>query len=271
MNFLTGSKYYGLEYAALIPYNPPFAESRPRICEPYYANIYYYPQLDFISSYASQKKWHWAESRSDMIAGFVPRGNVMNILGSLALYLATYRYVYGAGATVKFPGSEKGWKTRTIDCDQTLLARFNIFLSTAKKNESNGQPWNIGDGEISTWSYRFPRIAEWFGLQGVCPSPGEDEGEKAESWWRNIGSNSYAKMVQHFGLKERHMGDWQWTFMRTCTTTFCYDRFLDLGKAKALGWDKFQDPSAGYLRGLEEYASHRIIPKWEKEQDNISQ
>lgn len=255
-------QYYGLEFSDHVPYDPPFAESKPRIPEPFYSKIHYYPQLDFIASFSEGKTWRWAEVRADLIAGFVPRGNVMNIVEDMAIFLATYRFVNGAGAKVTFPGTEVGWNMKTINCDSTLLARFNVWLSTVKAKEADGEAWNVGDGDISSWHQIFPKMAAWFGLEAVAPKAGQDGGAEAQAWWREKGAEAYGKMVKEMGLKETVMGEWQWGFLRACTSMFVRDRYFDLRKVRALGWDEKQDPVEGFLKGLDWYAEFGVIPKW---------
>lgn len=186
----------------------------------------------------------------------------MNIVEDLALFLATYRYVKGAGAKVTFPGTEAGWKTRTIVCDATLLARFNVWLSTVKAKEVDGEAWNVGDGDITSWNEIFPAIAAWFGLEAIAPRAGQDGGAEAQAWWKEKGAEAYGGMVKEMGLKESVMGEWQWGFLRACTSFFFRDRYFDLSKAKALGWNERQDAVEGYLKGFERYAEFGVIPRW---------
>lgn len=197
-----------------------------------------------------------------MITGFVPRGNVMNIVEVMAVFLSTYRYAHGDGAMIKFPGTEQGWNTKAINCDSTLLARFNIWLSTVKARQANGEAWNLGDGDVTSWKEVFPQIAAWFGLEAVAPSAGEDGGAEAYAWWKEKGSEAYKKMVEEKGLKGLEMGEWQWGFLRACTSVFVRDRYLDLRKGRALGWHETQEPTKGFLNAFDRYASFHAIPKW---------
>lgn len=223
--------------------------------------IYFYSQIDWISSYAKGKHWQWADSRPDMLAGFVPTGGFMNIVGFLAIYMATYRKVHGAGAKIKFPGNKKAWDTRFTDCNQILLGRFNVWLSTSEK-QINGEAYNVASGNITSWAHTFPQTAKWFGLEAVAPEGEEDGGEEAFNWWQQTGASAYSDMVKAEGLKERDLGPGQWGFLRACTGYFSLDRYLDLSKVRELGWNETEDSAKGYLDALDQYAAFRVIPKF---------
>lgn len=185
----------------------------------------------------------------------------MNILGFLAIYLATYRRLHGAGASIRFPGTKDGWNTKMTDCDQNVLGRFNVWISMLK-DKVNGEAYNVANGNITSWAHTFPHIAKWFGLEAVAPQDGEDGGEEAYQWWKQSGASAYQDLVKAEGLKEREMGEWQWGFLRACTSIFCLDRYLDLNKARELGWDRTEDSAKGYLDALDQYASFRVIPRF---------
>lgn len=183
----------------------------------------------------------------------------MNFLGPLCIYLATYRQVNGAKAKVKFPGSEAGWKSKFNGCDQNLLGRFHVWLSTLGE-KVNGQSYNVADNDETSWSYIFPKIAEWFDLEAVAPDSGEDGGAVAFEWWQNTGSKAYAELAKEKGLKEMPMGEANWGFLRACTSFFTLDRQLDVSKVRALGWKETQDPAKGYLDALDQSVAYGVIP-----------
>ncbi|KAF8249118.1 hypothetical protein K440DRAFT_654265 [Wilcoxina mikolae CBS 423.85] len=247
----SGSKWYGSEFSAHIPISTPLVESAPRIPQPWSDNIFYYSQSDLLSTLSSGKRWRTLDIRPDVIIGFVPNGNIMNAAQQLALYLSLYRRVYGAEARVAFPGTQKSWRNTHTDTSQDVLARFSIFASM--RSEAKGA-YNIADGEKTTWSYKWPKIAEWFGLEGVGP---EEGGEEPRVWWgRN--RRVYEEMVKVEGLKEREL---EWEFVDVVMRVFDVDREYDLGKARRLGWEEERLPELGWWRAFEMMREFGVIPR----------
>lgn len=175
----------------------------------------------------------------------------MNAALQLGLYLSLYRRVHGAGARVPFPGTEKSWTNTHTDTSQDVLARFSIFASL--REETSGEAYNIADGPKTTWSYKWPKICEWFGLEGVGP----EEGAKTpvELWGEE--RRVYERMVKEEGLKEREL---EWKFCEMVIRMFDVDREYDLGKAQRLGWAEERLPEVGYWKAFEMMRAHGIIP-----------
>lgn len=72
----TGTKAYGVHLIEKFPFTPPLAETLPRIPEPYASEMFYYNQIDMLTSMAKGKDWTWCEVRPDVVVGFVPNNNV---------------------------------------------------------------------------------------------------------------------------------------------------------------------------------------------------
>jgi hypothetical protein len=127
-----------VEFSDKVKLQAPFKESLPRIPEPYASKVFYYSQVDALSHIAQGKTWKWTEVRPDVIVGFVPTSNAMNIAGPLAVYLSLYRHVHGANAEVPFPASEKAWTAKHTDTSSYILSRFEIHAALAGEKTAAG-------------------------------------------------------------------------------------------------------------------------------------
>ncbi|EHA22330.1 hypothetical protein ASPNIDRAFT_136740, partial [Aspergillus niger ATCC 1015] len=129
----TGTNHYGVavfQHIDKLTFNTPLREDAPRVPSPYGDEIFYYGQVDLIREAAQGKSWRWCEVRPDQI---------------IALYLSLYRYVYGYGATVPFPGTPTNYVYTFTDSSQDIISRAEIYLSVVKPDEANGEAFNIAD------------------------------------------------------------------------------------------------------------------------------
>ena len=170
----TGGKGYGVEFPDKVTITAPLREDCPRIPKPYYDNIFYYSQVDLLTSLSKGKSWTFSEIRPDVIVGFVPGINFMNAAQGLGLYLSLYRTVHGEGARVPFLGTQGGWKCKHSDTFQDILAKMEIYAALNIDKCGSGSAFNIADGEVTTWSQKWPGLCGYFGLVGEGP------GEKYE-------------------------------------------------------------------------------------------
>lgn len=103
----TASKTYGCHLLRSRPnyLSPPFKEDGPRFGPPGSETIFYTTQLEWLTEFARDKMWSWAETRPDVIIGFVPNQNFYS-LGMRWVYslLCTKRSM--AWAECPFPGTD---------------------------------------------------------------------------------------------------------------------------------------------------------------------
>jgi hypothetical protein len=168
--------------------------------------------------------------------GVAPFGNANCIAQSTGIFLSFYREIEGPGARVPFIGSEAGWTLLSTDSNQDIIAQLCIFASLQPKDKVHGQTFNIGDNSVPlSWSTRWPLLAAYFGLEGTGPS--KDSVTPAQYIDRHW--TEFQTLCRERGLREdviyrsiRNTGS------KGKTTVMDFDRHLDLGRARALGFNK---------------------------------
>ena len=168
-----GAKMYGCHLLGNRPSNmvPPLSESLPRLEAPYHDQLFYHPQLDWITEYAKDKKWNWFETRPDIIIGFVPNQNFYSTATVLGIYLTLFREVEGAGAECPFPGSAKSWVAKSNDSSSDMIARQTLHISLTLPVDRKGDAFNVADAKKpESWSTKWPQICAYFGLKGTQPN-----------------------------------------------------------------------------------------------------
>lgn len=188
-----------------------------------YAEIHFIGSVDFVRLIFQQ-------------IGVAPFGNANCIAQSTGIYLSFYREMEGPGARVPFMGSEPGWTLLSTDSNQDLIAQLCIFASLQQKDKVHGRTFNVGDNSIPlSWSTRWPLLAAYFGLEGTGPSKDcLTPAQYIDNHW-----NEFQILCHERGLREdvvyrsiRNTGS------KGKTSVMDFDRHLDLGRARALGFDE---------------------------------
>ncbi|KZV72249.1 hypothetical protein PENSPDRAFT_649997 [Peniophora sp. CONT] len=262
----TGGKYYGVEYAFshpdLIPPTP-FEESQPRRPEPLHSKIFYYKQLDIITEHAKDASWSWNDLRPDPIIGYAPTVNAMNQALALGAYLALYRAVHGAGATVPLPASLAAAQALNSESPADDIARASIFLSLKEDPALKGKSFNIVDSP-STYEARWPALTKAWGLVGVPPDPSvEVEGNpvapttRAIEWaqtqaekWRELEE----KHQLHKGVFEGIGFDFLYVM------SFPKDRRMSTKALREAGWKDEPNAIAAYEEAWRLFAKVGFLP-----------
>ncbi|KAJ7799677.1 hypothetical protein B0H14DRAFT_2902418 [Mycena olivaceomarginata] len=180
----SGTLGYGIYKPGGGPFKPPYKESMGRLPPPD-TNFYY--------------NWTWCE------VGFSPNGST-----------------YSEGASVPYPGTEKGYDTKFNDASSEIIAKLAIWASLHPE-KSGGQLFNIADrAEPSTMRERWPALAAFF------RPPGEEYARKHQ----DVLKAKCKKPNEVFGAAA--------------------DRQLSLEKIRAVGFLEEIDPlqsSAGMVPG----------------------
>ena len=165
VGLVTGLKHYLGPFEAygkgVLPATP-FREEQPRLD----IDNFYYAQEDEVFAAAKRDGFGWSVHRPHTIVGYAI-GNAMNMGVTLAVYAAICRET---GRPFVFPGSAVQWNGLTDMTDAELLARHLVWAGTteAARNEA----FNVVNGDVFRWSWMWPRIAGWFGLE-AAPFPAE--------------------------------------------------------------------------------------------------
>ncbi|KAG4433768.1 hypothetical protein IFR05_010735 [Cadophora sp. M221] len=249
----TGGKGYGVQYPLKLI--TPFKESSPRIPLPYAESVFYYSQVDVLKELSTGKSWTFTEIRPDVVIGFVPGSNVMNFAQGLGMYLALYREVNGAGSSVPFPGTEKGFQAFHTDTSQDILARMEIFAATNIDECGNGQAFNIGNGTIS-WSQIWPGVCEYFELAGEGPK----EGSLAVEEFANQNVGALEQLAERTGTDSEIFKSYNWLFVHFMLVVFDFDRPYDLAKARAVGFEEEAETVEGYKIAWDRMRAAKLLP-----------
>ncbi|KAL4903358.1 hypothetical protein BDW74DRAFT_156229 [Aspergillus multicolor] len=269
----TGTNNYGVavfRYQDKIAINPPLREDQPRIPSPYGDEIFYYDQVDCLKEVSPGKQWGWCEVRPDQIIGHVPAVTSMTYVEPLALYLSLYRYVYGPGAKVPFPGTPKNFVYTHTESSQDIITRAEIYLSVVKPEQANGEAFNIADtSKPGSWSIKWPILAGYFGLEGTGPKPRDNEEEwgQIDTWWADH-QKEYEQMCKEYGLRQRKIEDATWIFVKAGLTLLNRNREMSLDKIRSVGFTEEWAIGEGQLRAFDRIAAEKIIPdktSWDRQ------
>jgi hypothetical protein len=205
---------------------------------------------------SASKSWTYSEIRPDVIIGFTPGSNFMNCAQGLGLWLSLAREVYGKGAKIPFPGSQKSWANKHTDTFQDILGKMDIYAAVNHDKCGNGGIFNCADGKVVTWSDKWSGICTDFELEGTEPGPQpysiEEFVKKNSSTWQQI--------AQKHGLKAGIMENFSWPFLYFVMTVFDFDRQYDLTSAKAVGFNETIDTVKGYKTAFQRMRDAKIIP-----------
>jgi hypothetical protein len=205
------------------------------------------------------KPWSFCEIRPDVIVGFVPRGNFMNMAQGLAMYLSLYREAEGEGAEVRFPYGEEAWTALHTDSSADILGRFHVFASLAEPVEMiAGKAFNVVDGPAFAWRELWPRLAAYFGLVGTGPGTGLG-GQVGVQDWVHAKKEVWQKLETKSGLKAGALEETGFDFV-DAVMRIPVRRDFDSAARKAAGFTEERDPAQGYLLAFDEMRDARIIP-----------
>jgi hypothetical protein len=205
---------------------------------------------------SASKSWTYSEIRPDVIIGFTPGSNFMNCAQGLGLWLSLAREVHGQGAKIPFPGSKGSWKNKHTDTFQDILGRMDIYAAVNHDKCGNGGIFNVADGDVVTWSDKWPGICANFGLEGTEPGP---EPYSVEEFVKK-NSSTWEKLAQKHGLKKNIMEQFSWPFLYFVMTAFDFDRQYDLNAGRAVGFNEKIDTVDGYKKAFQRMREAKIIP-----------
>ncbi|KAK7217309.1 hypothetical protein V2G26_005312 [Clonostachys chloroleuca] len=252
----TGGNGYGLEFPDQVQIKTPLSESLPRIPEPWASKVFYYAQHDLLIAASRNKKWTFSEIRPEVIVGFSPSSNFMNLAQGLGALLSLYKEVKGAGTSFPFPGTLSGYNATFTDTSQDILAKMEIFAALNPETCGMGAIINVADGPTMTWAQLWPRLCEHFGLVGTGP---QDNNISTQDFV-NKHKDAWLKIAKRHGLSEKVVEQMDWAFIHYVLTDFAFDREYDLAYSRKLGFTEKVDTVHGYITAWERMRQAKILP-----------
>lgn len=191
--------------------------------------------------------------------GHVPIPTSMTYVEPIALYLMLFRYVNGPGATVVFPGPYTNYIHTYTPSSQDIIARSELFLSVEKPDQAHGEAFNTADSATPMpWTLVWPKLCEYFGLNGEGASP-EDKGWKDIDKWWVAHQGEYKKMCEEYGLTPREIPEATWIFLSAGFSFLGRDRELSLDKIRSVGFTEEYPVAHGYFRVFERLVEEKIL------------
>ncbi len=180
---VTGLKHYLGPFEAYgkgtLPQTP-FREEQGRLD----VENFYYAQEDEVFAAAERDGFGWSVHRPHTVIGKAV-GNAMNMGTTLAVYATICRET---GRPFRFPGSAVQWQSLTDMTDARQLAAQVIWAGQTPA--ARNQAFNIVNGDVFRWSWLWPRIGEWFGIEAEefdgTVRPLEDQMADDAALWSDI-------------------------------------------------------------------------------------
>ncbi|MDE1163012.1 MAG: SDR family oxidoreductase [Acidobacteriaceae bacterium] len=246
---VTGLKHYLGPFEAygkgVLPATP-FREEQPRLD----IENFYYAQEDEVFAAAANAGFGWSIHRPHTIIGYAV-GNAMNMGTTLAAYASLCRET---GMPFQFPGSAAQWNSLTDMTDARLLARHQLWAATtpAARNEA----FNVVNGDVFRWSWMWPRLAEWFGIEAAPFTsdgfPLETQLKHAEPLWNSL--------AEKHGLAEPDLHRLVSAWHTDADLGRPIEVVTDMSKSRKLGFLDYQATDEAFFDLFETLRANRLIP-----------
>jgi nucleoside-diphosphate-sugar epimerase len=135
----------------------PLREEQPRLD----IDNFYYAQEDEVYAAAERDGFTWSIHRPHTIIGKAV-GNLMNMGTTLAAYASICKET---GRPFQWPGSQAQWEGLSDVTDARVIAKQLVWAATAET--ARNEAFNITNGDYFRWSWMWPRLAAWFGVEAA--------------------------------------------------------------------------------------------------------
>ncbi|KAI4263713.1 MAG: hypothetical protein L6R42_001153 [Xanthoria sp. 1 TBL-2021] len=248
--FPTGTKAYGIHIPGGV-FKAPYKESMGALPNDFQKTLNYPFMRAILEEASAGKQWTWCDIRPDAVIGFVPNGSAFNLTAHWATYLSLYRLIEGPNAKVPFPGSLAGYNALYNEASADIIAKLAIWASLHPAEAGGGQIFNISDqAKPESMRDRWPRLAAYFGLQGVAPVEGEVL--KPSEY-----INRYQGEAEKLGVKSSPV--FKGEFLDSYGFYLDFDRQLSLEKVRKAGFAEEMDPNASWFRAFGRFKEARMI------------
>jgi nucleoside-diphosphate-sugar epimerase len=247
---VTGLKHYLGPFEAYaksgtLP-DTPLRESQPRLP----LDNFYYAQEDEVYAAAERDRFTWSVHRPHTIIGQAV-GNAMNLGTTLAVYATLCKET---GRPFQVPGSAAQWNGLSDVTDARMLARQLVWAADtdAAKNEA----FNIVNGDVFRWSWLWPKLASWFGVEAAGFSghiqPLEAAMAQDAPLWREIATRH--------GLAEPDLDRLASAWHTDLDLGRPLEVMTDMANSRRLGFAAYQATDASFFELFERLRAERLIP-----------
>ncbi|RAK65850.1 SDR family oxidoreductase [Hymenobacter edaphi] len=246
---VTGLKHYlgpfdAYAKSGTLPLTP-LREEQPRLPLP----NFYYAQEDEVYA-AARDGFTWSVHRPHTVIGKAV-GNQMNMGTTLAVYATICRET---GRKFQFPGSAAQWNGLSDVTDARVLAQQLVWAATtdAARNEA----FNIVNGDVFRWSWLWPRLAAWFGVEAAgfdgTVRPLEAELAHDAALWREI--------AERHGLAEPDLNRLASPWHTDLDLGRPLEVMTDMTKSRKRGFLVYQSTEDSFFDLFEQLRADRLIP-----------
>lgn len=246
---VTGLKHYLGPFEAYgqghLPQTP-FREDQGRLDVP----NFYYAQEDELFAAAARDGFGWSVHRPHTVIGKAV-GNAMNMGTTLAAYATLCRET---GRPFRFPGSAAQWNGLTDMTDARQLAAQVIWA--AAPPAARNQDFNIVNGDVFRWSWMWPRIASWFGIEAEVfdgtPRPLEQQMQDDGPIW--------ADLAARHGLAEADLARLASPWHSDADLGRPIEVVTDMSKSRRMGFTGYVATDDAFFDLFDQLRADRIIP-----------
>lgn len=247
---VTGLKHYLGPFEAYgkgaVPVTP-FREEQGR--QP--VENFYYAQEDAVFAGAKTFGYRWSVHRPHTIIGFA-LGNAMNMGQTLAVYATLCKE---KGWPFIFPGSQAQWNGISDMTDASLLAEQLEWA--VQSPEAANEDFNAVNGDVFRWSWMWPRIASYFGIE-AAPYPAQMmplEGRMQDA------ATAWQELAQRHNLAEHdihRLASWWHT---DADLGRPMEVFTDMSKSRKAGFAGYRCTLDSFTQLFDTLKQHNIIPQ----------
>lgn len=224
----------------------PFREEQGRLD----VENFYYAQEDELFAAAERDGFHWSVHRPHTVIGKAV-GNAMNMGTTLAVYATICK---ATGRPFRFPGVAMQWQGLTDMTDARLLAKHMLWASTTPAAQD--EAFNVVDGDIFRWSWLWPRLGAWFGLDAVpfdgTVRPLEQQMAADAPVWREIAARH--------DLVEPDLTRLASPWHTDADLGRPIEVVTDMSKSRRLGFTEYQPTDDAFFDLFERLRHDRLIP-----------
>ena len=247
---VTGLKHYLGPFDAYAQGNSlpptPVREEMPRL----ELENFYYAQEDEVYAAAARDGFSWSIHRPHTIIGRAV-GNLMNMGTTLAVYASLCKET---GQPFQWPGSRAQWEGLSDVTDARVIAKQLVWAATAEA--ARNEAFNITNGDYFRWSWLWPRLAAWFGIEAAgfdgTVHPLEEQLADAAPRWRALAARHQ--------LAEADLSRLASPWHTDLDLGRPLEVMTDMANSRRLGFTAYQATDASFFDLFARLRAERLIP-----------